>query len=192
MVPACKKSNITPKDSIATVTGDNQRLMQQDAVGTSLYVMLASKPCVTPQKEYTSLTVDIKGVRVYSLENGWQTLPVTATGLDLVSMQQENMPSLNLTDRIMVQAGTITKVAINFGVNNKLVVNNKPESCLKLGTQEVILDLKGEVKKDAVNELLVSMDICGNITAQTGNDGNRCYLLNPSMKFERVSQKMIK
>ncbi|MCW3078177.1 MAG: hypothetical protein JWO32_2786 [Bacteroidetes bacterium] len=194
MAPSCKKSNMMPKGvSDATETQQKQGPSPQPVPdNTSMYVMLASKPCSNPQKEYTSLTVDIRGVKVYSPENGWVTLPMVAGWWDLVSMQQGNSAGLNITNRIAVRPGGITKVAVSFGVNNKLVVNNDAASCFKLGTQEVVFDMKGEVQKNAVNELLIAMDICGNISVETNNDGNKCYLLKPVVQFERVSQKMIK
>lgn len=186
MVPSCKKSDIKPQEAAASNT------QQQEQNGTTMYVMLASKPCSTPQKDYTSVIVDIRSIRVYNTLHGWEELPSIAGKWDLVNMQKENIPGLNITERVAVNSGLITKVAITFGENNKLEVNNYPASCFNLGAREVILDLKGEVKAGAVNEILISMDICGNIMAETNSDGNSCYTLKPVMEFQRLSQKMIK
>jgi hypothetical protein len=192
-VPACKKSNIAPKEATASnsIEQRDPGLPLQPVEGnTSLYVMLASKACLSPQKEYTSLKVDIRGIRFYTAEEGWQALPTIDAGWDLVSMQQG--PGLNITNVKAVSPGTITKVAIFFGDHNELVVNDRPASCFKLGAQEVIIDLKEGIIANAVNELQVSIDICGHIGVQPNADGTQCYILKPVMEFKRLSQKMTK
>lgn len=195
MVPACKKSDIKPQN-LQEVTASTAKQGQPAAPvnqnNTSMYVMLASKTCANPQKEYSSLIVDIKSVKIYSDKYGWEELPAFVNGWDLVSMQQANITGLNITDRLPVHSGTITKVAVIFGDNNKLVVNDKTASCFKVGTREVIVSLRGEIKANAVNELLLSMDMCGNVSVQTNSDGSQCYVLKPLVEFNRISQKMIK
>jgi hypothetical protein len=194
LVPACKKSNIAPKEATASNSieqRDPGLPLQPVEQNTSLYVMLASKACLSPQKEYTSLKVEIRGIRFYTAEEGWQALPTIDAGWDLVSMQQGT--GLNITNVKTVSPGTITRVAIIFGDHNELVVNDRPAaSCFKLGAQEVIIDLKEGIKANAVNELLVSIDICGHIGVQQNNDGTQCYILKPVMEFQRLTQKMIK
>ncbi|MBA3664581.1 MAG: DUF4382 domain-containing protein [Bacteroidetes bacterium] len=193
MVPACKKSDIKPQE-LSTTTADAKQSPQSDpqTQDASLYVMLASKGCSTPQKDYTSVIVDIKSVKVYNAENVWVELPVVSGTWDLVRMQQGDIPGLNITDRKNVKAGAISKVAITFGDNNKLVLNNKPVSCFKLGAQEVIMNIRGEVMAGRVNELLMSINICDNMSTQVNKDGTTCYILKPDMQFQRITQKMIK
>lgn len=195
LAPSCEKSNIQPIDNSAT-TELEERSIGQDLQPlrnkTSLYVMLSSKPCLSPQREYTALMINIKAIRFYTEQHGWQSIQPLNQSFDLVKMQSMDT-GFNITDRYIVPPGTITKVALTFGDQNRLAVNNVPVNCFKLANQEVVLDMKGEIKAKEVNELLLSMDICGNISLQNNNSGdNKCYILKPLVEFQKISQKMIK
>lgn len=195
LAPSCNKSKIMPQETAAVNTEAQRAPAPQDPfvqVNTSFYVMLASTFCSNPEKQYTSLMLDIKGVRVFNPATGWQDLKTVPAGWDLVYSQQGIAPGWNITERMPVNPGKITQMAITFGNNNKLVVNNSPASCFKLGAQEVVVDVRGEIKEGAVNELLVGIDICGNIGVQSVPDMDPCYVLKPVLHFERLSQKMIK
>lgn len=195
MVPSCKKSNLMPQEVTNSAVSAERQLPQQDPQvqdATTMYVMLASKGCDNTQRDFTSVIVDIDRVKVFSEEHGWVELPALAGSWDLVRMQKNDIPGFNITDRVAMKAGIITKVAITFGENNKLVVNGKPAECFKLGAQEIMIDLKGEVKANEVNELKLAMNICGNIGTQTNGDGTQCFIMKPVAEFQGITQKMIK
>ncbi|MGZ4044184.1 MAG: hypothetical protein ACXVO9_13350, partial [Bacteroidia bacterium] len=108
LVPACKKSNIMPGEASASNETEQRGLPQNPlpVVNTSMYVMLTSKPCATPQKEFNSVLVDIRSVSVYNQTTGWQEFKTIASGWDLVALQQGAIPGLNITDRLKVNHGT--------------------------------------------------------------------------------------
>lgn len=196
LVPSCKKSNLMPREASETGTVNNtlQRepgpSLPMDQNSTSMYVMFSSKSCSMPQREFTSLLLDLKGIEVYTDGYGWETLPVITNGWDVVAMQHSDI-GLNVTDRIAVRPGIITKIAINFGDNNRLEVNGRP-ACFKIGNHEVMMDVKGEVRKGYINQLNLNMDICGNIGTQANPDDNSCFILKPVVDFTGITQKKIK
>ncbi|MGZ3921350.1 MAG: DUF4382 domain-containing protein [Bacteroidia bacterium] len=181
MVPSCKKSDVKPQEVNAV---NAQQKQEQDTA--TLYVLLDSKRCSNQQSQYTSATVDIRGIKVYNTVHGWEDLTPVPGAWDVVSLQQATVAVADITEKSMVHSGSITKIALTFGTNNKLVVNDKAVPCYKIGVQEVVLDLKGEIRAGSVNELVVSIDICGNITVQTHYDQEPCYILNPIMAFESI------
>lgn len=178
LTPSCKKDEIQPKG-----TNVSAQKSTEDAMAT-LYVMLDSKPCSTPQSQYTSATVDIRGIKVFNTVSGWEDLTAVPGAWDVVSLQTAPVPVADITEKSSVHAGTITKIALTFGDNNKLVVNDKAASCYKIDGREIVLDLKGEIKANTLNQLVVSIDICGNISVQTHYDSDPCYVLKPVMAVE--------
>jgi hypothetical protein len=193
LAPSCKKSGTRPiLDTKVNAVAERALPQQQPPaadINTSLYVMLASKPCLAPEKEYTSLMVDIVGVQVYSEKLGWRELNTFDADWDLVSMQHGT--GINISDRMEIDPGTITKVAVRFGENSTLDVNNQ-RACFKLASQEVVIDLKGEIVKGSVNELKLAMDMCGHIGVHVDNEGTKCYILKPVVDFVSLTQKLIK
>lgn len=193
--PSCRKSTITPQ-KFEAVDNIQERVPSQPQTpaneNTSLYVMLKSAACATPQKEYTSMMLNIKDVRVFNPATGWQDLKAVSNGWDMLFAEQGTTPGFNITELMAVNAGKITKAAITFGDNNKLVVNNKIASCFSLASREVVVDFGGEVKAGRVNRLVLDLDACGHIGMQTNADGAQCYVLKPVVYFDRLSQDMVK
>jgi hypothetical protein len=179
LFPGCKKSEIKP---VGTASAD---LVQNKQA--TLYVLLDSKPCSTPQKEYTSATVDIRGIKVLNTEHGWEELVPVPGAWDVVSLQTAPVPVAEITENSTVHAGTITKITLTFGSNNQLVVNDQAADCYKIGAKEVTLDLNAEIQAETLNEIVVSIDICGNI--EVSYDGGTCYTLKPVMAFQSFTRR---
>jgi hypothetical protein len=184
LAPSCKKSDIKPQEVSA-----NPQKAQEDTA--TLYVLLDSKPCSAPQDQYTSATVDIRGIKVFNTAHGWEDLTPVPGAWDVVSLQQASVPVADITEKSKVHSGTITKIALTFGTNNHLVVNDNAASCYRLKVHEVVLDLQGEISAGSVNEMVVSIDICGNITLQTHYGEDPCYILNPVMAFQSLKPAVL-
>lgn len=182
LAPSCKKSEVKPQEPVS-VNSQSQR----HGDTASLYVLLNSKPCETPQNQYSSATVDIREIKVFNTEHGWESLTTVPGAWDVVSLQTATVPVADLTEKTTVHAGTITKIALTFGTNNHLVVNNTAAECYRLGTREVILDIQGELRANTLNELVVNIDICGNITLNAPYGEVPCYTLNPVMSFHSLN-----
>lgn len=173
--PSCKKSTVKPQEEPAT---------QAKEETAKMYVMLDSKPCSTPQSEYTSATLDIRGIKVLNSQYGWENLTTVPGAWDVVSLQTAPVPVADLTEQSTVHTGTITKIALTIGDNNQLVVNNVGMSCYNISTKEIVLDLNQEIQMNTLNQLVVSIDICGNITVNNRYDQDPCYTLKPVMAIE--------
>lgn len=183
--PACRKSDVQPGGSTASDT------KVQEENTASLFVLLDSKPCTDSQKEYTSATVDIRGIKVYNTEHGWEDLTPVPGAWDVVSLQTATVPIAAITETSTVHAGTITRIALTIGDNNHLVVNNAAARCYKIDPKEVVLELEGDIKAGTLNQIVVSIDICGNITVEPHYNDDPCYLLKPVMAFESLTKVMI-
>jgi len=178
LLPFCKKSTAKPEEPTTITT---QQLKQDTA---QLYVLLDSKPCKIPQEEFTSATVDIRSIKVNNSVHGWEELIPVPGAWDVVSLQQASVPVADITEKSTVHTGTITQIALTFGNNNKLVVNDVAAPCYKIDGKEVILNFQGEIKPGTLNEIVVSIDICGNISIQNKYDQEPCYILKPVMAFQ--------
>lgn len=173
LAPACKKSDAKPVEA-----------NKAHADTASLYVLLDSKPCSTPQSQYTSATIDIRGIKVYNTVHGWESLTPVPGAWDVVSLQTAVVPVADITENSTVHTGIITKIALTIGDNNQLVVNNDQARCYNIGTKEIILELEGEITANSLNEIVISIDICGNIEVTQHYNQDPCYTLNPVMAFE--------
>jgi hypothetical protein len=183
LFPHCKKTDAKPTEPNGPTT--NQRMAQDTA---KLYVLLESKPCSTPQKQYTSATLDIRHISVFNTESGWEELTPVAGAWDIVSLQSAPVPVADITEKSTVHTGTITQVKLTFGDNNKLVVNDQAAPCYQLSTREVVLDIHGQINAKTLNQMVISVDICGNITVVAPYDEPACYTLHPVMGFESLTQ----
>jgi hypothetical protein len=181
LAPSCKKNDVEPNALKTPVTQEVQNEK------TSLVVVLDSKTCSRPQEQYTSATIDIRGIKVYSEEHGWQELETVPGAWDVVSLQSAPMPIAELTEPTGVKPGMISQIALTFGDNNQLVVNDAPARCYNLGEKEIVLDFEGEIKADMLNQLVISIDICGNIIVNEKYNEDPCYTLNPVMAFESLT-----
>jgi hypothetical protein len=175
LLPGCEKSEVQSKETA-------QHKQQEDTA--TLYVLLDSKPCSIPQAQYTSATVDIRGIKVFNTEHGWEDLTPVPGAWDVVSLQTAPVPVADLTENSTVHTGTITKIALTFGDNNELVVNDNRARCYKIDGKELVLDLKGEITAGSLNEIVISIDICGNISVHEQYNDEPCYTLKPVMAFE--------
>jgi hypothetical protein len=176
LLPGCKKDNTVPAG----------RAPQADTA--TLYVMINSLPCDSTMKQYTSASVDIRGIKVLTTA-GWEELTPVPGAWDVVSLQTAPVPVAEITNNTKVQAGTISKIMLTFGTNNKLVVNNQAATCYKLGVTEVTLDVQGEIKADALNEIVLNIDICGKFTVQQRYQEDPCYTLTPTFTFKSMVQR---
>src|SRR5687768_13524261 len=93
---ACKKDEPQPVAAAAK--------QKQDTA--SLYVMIDSKPCSTPQKQYTSATVDIRKIKVLNSVHGWEELVPVPGAWDVVSLQTAPVPVAEITEVSRVHSGT--------------------------------------------------------------------------------------
>jgi hypothetical protein len=180
LAPACKKTDVKPAEPAKVMHGDT----------ASLYVLLDSKACATAQTEYNSATVDIRGIKVFNTTHGWEDLTPVPGAWDVVSLQTAPVPVADLTENTRVHTGVITKIALTIGDNNQLVVNNAQARCYNIATKEIVLELEGELKANTLNEIVISIDICGNIQVTQHYNQDPCYTLNPVMAFQ--SFKMVK
>jgi hypothetical protein len=187
LVPSCKKSEVKPEAPSVTNNSEARQSQVQDTA--SLYVMIDSKPCSTPQSQYTSASIDIRGIKVLNSEHGWEELTPVAGAWDVVSLQTAPVPVADITERSSVHTGTISKIALTFGDNNQLVVNDQAARCYNIGKHEIVLDMQGEIKANTLNEIVVSIDICGNISVHTQYDHEPCYTLNPVMAVQSFTQR---
>ncbi|MCE3259651.1 MAG: hypothetical protein K0S12_1292 [Bacteroidetes bacterium] len=180
--PSCKKSDVKPQ-------GSNNQSTQHQAHEemAKLYVMIDSKSCETPQSEYTSATIDIRSIQVNNGEHGWEDLTPVPGAWDVVSLQTAPVPVAEITEVSTVHTGTITQIKLIIGDNNKLVVNDAAAKCYNVEPKEIILDLKGELRANTVNEIVISVDICGKFTVHTKYDEEPCYTLKPVMAFQSFS-----
>jgi hypothetical protein len=179
----CKKDTAKPQEP------DNPAVQSQQKEETAqLYVLLDSKPCSTPQNQYTSASVDIRGIKVHNSVYGWEELVPVPGAWDVVSLQQAPVPVADITEKSTVHTGTITQIVLTIGDNNKLVVNNAAARCYNISPKEITLDMNGVITAGTLNEIAVSIDICGNISVQTRYDQEPCYTLKPVMAFEHFSQ----
>jgi hypothetical protein len=185
LTPYCKKSSVKPQEPANSTAQQQQQQIQETA---QLYVLLDSKPCSAPQKEFTSATVDIRGIKIKNSVSGWEDLTPVPGAWDVVSLQQAPVPVADITEKSTVHTGTITQIALTIGDNNHLVVNNSPARCYNISTKEIVLDMQGVITAGTLNEIVVSIDICGNISIQTKYDQEPCYTLKPVMAFEHFSQ----
>ena len=181
-VPSCKKSDIKPQK-----VDETYGTQLQKPGNASLYVMLESKSCATPQKEFTSATVDIRGIKVFNPAFGWEELTAVSNAVDVIALQNGPVTMTKLSETSTIHSGAITKIALTIGDNNKLVVNNKPIRCYNISKRDVVIDLKGEIDAGSANKLVLSIDVCGNITVQSKYDQEPCYTLNPVMAFENIN-----
>ncbi len=179
LFPSCKKENPEPVVEAKTRQVDT----------ASLYVLINSKACATLQTEYTSATLDIRGIKVFSAEHGWQELTPVAGAWDLVSLQSATVPVAEITENTKVKAGAITKIMLTFGTNNQLVVDNQAATCYKIGVKEVTIDFEGEIKAGALNEIVLNVDICGNFSVETRYQEDPCYTLTPMIEFQGIVQR---
>jgi hypothetical protein len=179
LFPNCKKEKAEPVSEAKTEQVDT----------ASLYVMIDSKPCSIPQSQYTSASVDIRGIKIFSSVSGWQELTPVSGAWDVVSLQSAPVPVAEITEVTKVNAGAITKIMLTIGDNNKLVVNNQGASCYKIEPKEIVIELNGEIKADALNEIVLSIDICGNFSVQTRYQEDPCYTLKPVFAFKSLVQR---
>jgi hypothetical protein len=184
LFPNCKKSAAAPEHVNGPMSP--QKLVKQDSA--KLYVLLNSKPCSTPQNQYTSATLDIRHISVFNTETGWEELTPVAGAWDLVSLQSAAVPVADITEKSSVSTGTLTQIKLTFGDNNKLVVNNQAAPCYNLSTREVVLDMKGQLNVNTLNQIVISVDICGNITVEQPYNEGPCYTLHPMLAFESLTQ----
>lgn len=180
LFPCCKKNDAQP-------TGPTSSQNQNKNTAAGLFVLIDSEPCDTPMSEYTSATLDIRGVAVFS-EGHWTDLMPVAGAWDLVSLQSAPVPVAEITENSTIEAGTITKVKLTFGSNNQLVVGNQPARCYNISPQEVIIDVEAEVEVGTLNQLVLSVDVCGNILVTPRYQDDPCYTLNPIFSFQSFSQ----
>jgi hypothetical protein len=178
LVPACKKNDSGPSGPV------NSSAAQQKQDTASLYVLIDSKPCSVPQDEFTSASVDIRGIKVFNAEHGWEDLTPVPGAWDVISLQTAPVPVAEITEVSGVHTGTITKIALTFGSNNQLVVNDQQAPCYRIGAAEVVLDLNAVIQAGTLNEIVVSIDVCGNIKLQNKYDQEPCYVLKPVMAFQ--------
>jgi hypothetical protein len=188
--PGCRKNVAQPE--VPTTNGTsrvqserttaNARPGQQDTA--TLYVLLDSKPCTTPQSQYTSASIDIRRIQVFNADYGWEDLTPVPGAWDVVSIQSAPVPIAEITENSTVHAGRITKIALTFGDNNQLVVNDVGASCYKISGNRVTLDLDEEITTGTLNEIVVSIDICGNINVEPRTGQDPCYVLKPQFAFE--------
>jgi hypothetical protein len=186
LFPCCKKSDNKPD-----VPGSGSPNTQQNMTAVknaSLYVSLDSKACAVPQSEYTSATVDFRTIKVFNTEFGWEDLTAVPGAWDVVSLQTAPVPVAELTEISPVHSGTITKIKLIVGDNNQLVVNDQAARCYNISTHEIILDLEGEIEVGSLSRIVVSIDICGNITVEPRYNDEPCYTLKPVMKFESFTK----
>jgi hypothetical protein len=184
LFPQCKKSAAKPDEVNGPMSP--QKMVQHDS--TSLYVLLDSKPCSTPQGQYTSASIDIRHIQVFNTECGWQELTPVQGAWDVVSLQSAPVPVADITEQSSVCSGTITQIKLTFGDNNRLVVNDQAAPCYNLSTREVVLDMHGVINANTLNQLVVSIDICGNISVEQPYNEAPCYTLHPVMAFESMTQ----
>jgi hypothetical protein len=178
--PGCKKKNVEPAEALAKQTVTDT---------ATLYVLIDSKPCATPQTQYGSATIDIRGIKVFNTEAGWEELVPVPGAWDVVSLQTAQVPVAEITENTRVHAGAITKIALSIGDNNKLVVNDQAADCYKIASKEIVIDLQGEIKAGALNEIVLSLDICGNFSVQTRYNESPCYTLKPVFGFQSLVQR---
>jgi hypothetical protein len=183
LFPCCKKS-----DSQPDVPSTQSSQVQKQIDTAKLYVLLDSKACATLQSQYTSASVDIRNIAVLNSEVGWEELTTVPGAWDVVSLQSAPVPVADLTEKSTVHAGSISKIRITFGDNNKLVVNDQPVDCYSLSRKEIILDLEANIEARSLNQIVVSIDICGNIKVTPRYNDTPCYTLDPVMAFESFSQ----
>lgn len=176
----CKKDN--PQPAAAA-----EKTVQSDTA--TLYVLIDSKRCSIPQAQYTSATIDIRGIKVFNTVHGWEELTPVSGAWDVVSLQTAPVPVAEITENTKVHSGTITKIMLTIGTNNKLVVENKAADCYKIGVKEITLELNGEIKADALNELVLSIDICGKFTVTHRYQEETCYTLTPVFGFQSLGQR---
>lgn len=177
--PSCKKSTVKPQEVGGTAT---QQVKQEETA--KLTVLLDSKPCSNPQSQYTSATLDIRGIKVLNSEHGWEDLTPVPGAWDVVSLQSAPVPVADITEQSTVHTGSITQIALTIGDNNKLVVNDVAAHCYNISTKQIVLDVQGVINANTVNELVVSIDICGHISVQPKYQEDPCYTLTPVMAFE--------
>jgi hypothetical protein len=180
LFPGCKKDDVQPIAAVSKTTAPDT---------ASLYVLLDSKACATVQSQYSSATIDIRGIQVFSTEHGWQDLTTVPGAWDVVSLQTAPVPVADLTETTKVKAGAITKIKLTIGDNNQLVVDDKQASCYKIAKKEIILDVQADVKANALNEIVISIDICGNFTVEQRYQEDPCYTLNPVFAFQNILQR---
>jgi hypothetical protein len=94
------------------------------------------------------------------------------------------VPVAEITENTNIKAGTITKIQLTFGDNNHLGVNNEGVDCYKLAKKEITLDMNAVLMAEALNEIVVSIDICGNFSAEPRYQQKPCYTLNQVMAFQ--------
>ncbi|MCE3226118.1 MAG: hypothetical protein K0S32_669 [Bacteroidetes bacterium] len=187
LAPSCKKKDVKPLEP-------NNNINVQHAVNqktAQMHVLLDSKPCSEPQNAYTSATLDIREIKVFNSEHGWEDLTTVPGAWDVVSLQSAPIPVADLTEHTAIHTGTITQVKLVFGSNNKLVVNDQAASCYGLSTKEVILEMHGEINANTFNEMVISIDICGNISVHQKYDEDPCYTLKPVMAFQSLTSTQI-
>jgi hypothetical protein len=177
LFPNCKKDEVKPA----------AKAQQVDTA--SLYVMIDSKACATVQSEYTSATIDIRGIKIFSAEDGWQELTPVPGAWDVVSIQTAPVPIAEITEVTKVNAGAITKITLTIGNNNQLVVNDQGADCYNIATKEITLDVTGEIKAGALNEIVLSVDICGKFTVEPRYQDDPCYTLAPVFAFQSLVQR---
>jgi hypothetical protein len=196
LIPSCKKNVVNPSpkngDASATTTQAaspaTNTLARQTLTGdtASLYVLIDSKPCGTLQPQYPAVTVDIRGIEVFNRDYGWESLTPVPGAWDVVSIQAAPVPIAEITEVSQVHAGRITKIALTIGDNNHLTVNESEASCYKIAGKRFVIDLDENITKDALNEIVLSIDICGNIQLETTEEGS-CYVLKPEFQFQSIT-----
>jgi hypothetical protein len=181
LFPHCKKDSEKPEQPATPGS------KQQSRTTAQLHAQLTSKLCVPQQEQYDQVILKITGAKVYNTVYGWEELVPMPSGADLVTLQTAPLPIIDFTEYTTVHEGLITKITLTFSETNQLTVNDRVASCYKLAYHEMTLDIEGEIHAGTFNEILLGIDICGNISVETRYQQEPCYTLNQVMEFKHFN-----
>jgi hypothetical protein len=193
LIPGCRKDSVQPikpvNSNAPAIHSSDPMIAARITSGdtASLYVLIDSEPCGTVQSQYTSASVDIRDIEVFNTQYGWEHLTPVPGAWDVISIESAPVPIAEITEVSQVHAGEISKIRLTIGENNQLVVNNEAASCYKIQGNKIVINLDETITADALNEIVLNIDICGKFKTEVQEDSSICYLLKPEFSFQSIT-----
>lgn len=118
--------------------------------------------------------IEIRGIRVYSLRDGWITIPMNDTILDILQLQDTSA----ILGVVNLEAGTITQVHVILGMNDTVTVGGI-EYALDLTDSDLIVKVNDTLTSNSSFTLVVDINAAQSIF-DDGTGGHHHYHLQGS------------
>jgi hypothetical protein len=207
LLPSCTKSN---KLAPASETISSNRPAPEEGTPITipdetprgvLAVRLVSSGCDQIQVEtpdldteesrlepYSAINLDIRQIKVYSAENGWEDLKVNAAVYDLITLQNEL--GEEIAARTSIKEGNISKISITLGRGNSIMIKGKT-FCLRPSANEIIVDVKAKLQAEHFGEMILNIDFCNAIHLEDHYDTGSCYVLKPMVSLKQYKTSIM-